>query len=299
MKTISGLQYIIRDRACIWRVLFVFCCTLFFCACSDKKVDTTGVAARVGDRELRFEEVARNVPPGMSEADSTRIARLFITNWLEEQAVMLMAERQIPDTKEIDRMVEEYRRQLLMWEYRRQMTLKNGMPAPDNDEIDRYYDNHKGTLKLKRPIIKGIYIKLPDDAPEVPEIKKLYRSAKTQDLDKLENLMDRAVNYDYFRDKWVDWSQIEERIPSVELDADPDNFPVTHDHLEVTADGYVYLLDISDYMKAGETMPVDFARNYVIEALERENAVTYDKTLRKQLLDKAIHEGVANIYVDL
>lgn len=279
--------------------LFSLLLILAVSGCSKEQPDTSHLAARVGERELTLEEVARNVPAGVNSADSLRLSKLFITNWVEEQATMLMAEKQIPDTKEIDRMVEEYRRQLLMWEYRRQMTLKNGMPRPDEEDIERYYRSHKAALKLQRPVIKGIYLKVPEDARSLGEMRKLYRSNKTEDLDKLENLADQAVNYEYFRDKWVDWSVFEERIPSKELDVNPDDFPATHNHLEVTADGYVYLLDITDFLKAGETMPEDYARSYILESLDRENAVSYDKTLRKQLLDKAIREGIADIYVDL
>lgn len=280
------------------RLIFSLVAFLLLTGCRQGKFDSTGIAARVGDHVLTIEDVARNVPPGLDAADSARMARNYVNNWAEEQAVILMAEKFIPDTKEIEKMVEDYRRQLLMWEYRRQMTLQNGKETPAEEDINEYYSNHKSVLKLQRPIIKGIYIKLPEDAKEVAEIRKLYRSEKTTDMDKLEKLVDHAVNYEYFRDRWVDWSNIELRIPAKELDADPDNYPATHDHLEVKSDGYVYFLAISDHKKPGEIMPIDYARAYIVEALERENAVTYDKSLRKQLLDKAYREGIAEIFID-
>lgn len=271
---------------------------LSLAGCSNRKIDTTGLAARVGDRFLTMDEVLLNIPPGVTGADSVKIAKNYVNNWVEEQSVTLMAERLIPDTKEIDRMVEEYRRQLLMWEYRRHMTLQNAGDEPEDEDIAQYYENHKSLLKLQRPIIRGIYIKIPDNARENNEIKKLYRSDKTDDMDKLEKLMDHAVNYEYFRDKWVDWSIIESRIPAKELDADPDNFPLNNDHLEVTSDGYTYYLQITDNLKAGDTMPLDYARDYIIDALQRENAVSYDKTLRKQLFDRAYRDGIAQIYIE-
>lgn len=271
---------------------------LILSGCSKKSTDNSGLAARVGDRVLTLEEVARNVPPGIESADSARIARNFVNNWVEEQSVTLMAEKMIPDTKEIEEMVAEYRRQLLMWEYRRQMTLKNGMPMHDEADINDYYEKHKNILKLTRPVIKGLYIKIASNAKELPEIKRLYRSTKINDMDKLEKLVDNAVNYEFFRDNWVEWGSVESRIPAKELEQNPDLFPVTHDHLEVTADGYTYLLDIDDVLKAGDTTPMDVARASIIEALDRENAVTYDKSLRRQLFDKAFREGIAEIFIE-
>ena len=253
----------------------------------------------MGDRRLTTEDLQRNIKPGLQPADSARAAKLFINDWLETEASTQMAERLLPGTDEIDRMVEEYRRQLLMWEYRRNMTLQQNRKLPSDSDIMNYYNNHMAVLKLQRPIVKGLYIKIPEDSRQISKIRTLYRSTKTEDLDKLEKMLDEAVTYEYFRDTWVDWSTLESRIPAKEFDINPDEFPVSHDHLELKADGYVYFLDISNSKKAGETMPPDFARAFIVEAIERENAVAYDKTLRRQLLDKAVREGVAQIYVDL
>ena len=281
------------------QVSYLFLILLLFPSCRQKEFDSTGVAARVNDRVLWLDDVKKYMPPGLHGADSARVARLYINNWVEDEAAIAMAEKNIPETQEIDRMVEDYRRQLIMWEYRRQMTLQNGQIRPSVDEIDEYYDIHKSSLRLHRPVIKGVYIKIPDNARELPEIKRLYRSERVEDMDRLEKLMDRAVNYEYFRDKWTDWSIFEARIPFKELDSNPDAFPVKNDHLEITDDGYVYLLDISKSLAAGELMPRDYAENTIIEALERENAVAYDKLLRRQLADKAMREGVAEIFVPM
>lgn len=266
-------------------------------SCTSKEIDTTGLAARVGEHTLTVEEVVRNIPTSLHDADSVKFARNFINNWVEEQAVTLMAEKNIPDTEAIEKMVDDYRRQLLMWEYRRAMMQKEGFATPPDSAIERYYSQHSANMKLERPIIKGLYIKIPDDAKEVAEIRKLYRSHDLGDLDKLEKLLGRAVNYEYFRDTWTDWGPVEARIPSKELDTNVDAYPLTHDHLELTADGYVYFLDISATLAAGSPMPIDYARANVIEALKRENTVTYDKQLRRQLLDQAVEQGIAEIYI--
>ena len=271
---------------------------LFVASCSQKKFDPTGLAARVNDRTLSIEEVQKNIPHGLPSTDSTRVARLFINNWVEEQAITAMAEKNIPETAEIDRMVEDYRRQLLMWEYRRQLTLRNEENLPDDEEVKEYYEIHKSALKLQRPVIKGIYIKISEDSPHLKDIRKLYRSDKVEDMDRLEKLMDNdVVSYEFFRDKWTDWSTFELRIPLKELDKSPDNFPITNDFIDLTDDGYVYLLDISDRLEGGETMPLDYAESGIVEALQRENAVAYDKVLRKQITDKALRDGVAEIFV--
>lgn len=265
-------------------------------SCAREAMDTTGLAARVGTRSLTVEEVQRNIPAGLSQADSLKFASNYINDWVEEQAVTAMAQKYIPSTEAIDRMVDDYRRQLLMWEYRRAMAQRNGFQAPPDSAVEKYYSEHASQLKLQRPVVKGLYIKIPDNAKELKEIKRLYRSDKIEDLDRLEKLVDKAVNYEYFRDKWTDWGTLESRIPARELENNPDAFPVTHKFLEVSNDGFVYLLAISDVVAAGQPMPLDYARLNIIEALKRENAVAYDKALRRQLADEAIADGTAEIF---
>lgn len=284
------IKYIVATTAAILALCLI--------ACNENKPDTTGLAAIIGDKTLTLEEVSRNVPPSLSGTDSLRFANHFINQWVEEQAITVMAEKSIPDTREIDRMVDDYRRQLLMWEYMRAMTQQNATTDPTDKEIASYYEKNKQKLILTRPAVKGLYIKLPADAPETGDIRKLYRSEKFSDIDKLEKLLTHAVNYEYFRDVWTDWGELESRIPSKEIDDAPDNFPINNDHLEVKADGYIYFLNITESMPAGGTMPLEIARTHIVESLKREAALSYTRQLRKQLFDKALDEGVAKIFVD-
>lgn len=270
---------------------------LLLASCAKESTDSTGLAARVGAHTLTLEEVQRNTPAGLSSADSLRFVHNYVDNWVEEQAITEMAEKYIPSTEDIDKMVDDYRRQLLMWEYRRAMAQKNGFTQPADSAVDNYYRAHSSHLKLQHPIVKGIYIKIPDNAPELKEIRKLYRSNRIEDFDKLEKLVGKAVNYEYFRDTWTDWESLESRIPAKELANNPDAFPSANKFLDTTNDGYVYLLAISEVLPAGATMPVDYARAGIVEALKRENAVAYDKALRHQLMEEALSEGAAQIFI--
>ena len=82
------------------------------------------------------------------------------------------------------------------------------------DSPRAYYEEHKDDFKLERPMVKGVYLKLLDDAPKLKQIRRLYRSDSPGDIDKLEKAaIGTAIHYDYFRDSWIDWEQIENRIP--------------------------------------------------------------------------------------
>lgn len=267
------------------------------CSCGGESYDTSTLAAVVGDSELTIEEVKSNVPSGLSETDSLKFVDQYVNNWIEEQVISQEAESIIPDIEEIDRMVDAYRRQLVILRYRQLMESGDFIKKPDKAQVEEYFNNHIENFKASRPLVKGLYIKVPEQAKEVKEIKRLYKSREPEDLDSLERLTVSATSYDYFYDRWVDWGQIETKIPLSELDSEPDRFPLNNDNLELLNDGYWYLLIISDRVKTGETLPLEYAYDIIVDALERENAITGSRDLRQSLTQKALDEGKAKIFL--
>lgn len=270
---------------------------LTVCSCGSKNMDTAGLAACVGDYALTLDEVRQNIPSGLSQTDSIRLATAYVNNWVEEQVVSNEASRIIPDMEDIDRMVDSYRRQLITLRYRQLMESEDFIKKPDRQQIEDYYINHPENFKASRPLVKGIYIKIAEKADGIKEIKRLYRSLEAEDLDSLEKLTPVALAYEYFHDRWIDWGQIETKIPLTEFDDNPDNFPLKNDHLELLSDGYWYLLTISDKVVPGELLPLEYAENLISEVLERENAIVADKELRRELVEKALESGTARIFV--
>lgn len=128
-------------------ILITVSAITLFASCEKKTQPIDDPAARVGNRWLSKSEVRRNIPAGVSESDSMKAANAFINNWVENEAAMIVAERNIPDTEEIDRLVENYRRELLMWEYRRRMADENvSEPVVPDSRLDEYISSHPGEI---------------------------------------------------------------------------------------------------------------------------------------------------------
>lgn len=246
---------------------------------------------RVGRQRLTRQELDKTLTPGLSNQDSIKLSRAYIRSWIDNRLMGEVASRNIPDMSEIDRMVEEYRNQLIAWEYRRLMFLHNGLTQFGEDSITAYYESHADQYKLERPIIKGVYIKIDDKSPSLATIKKLYRSNKDGDIDRLDKEDFKGVmHYDYFRDRWVDWEQIETRIP-LSFEPTPDAYLATHDHAEVSQNGFTYLLMISEYRGTGSRMPLEIARERILRDLFNANRREYDARLIMDLYQQGLENG--------
>ena len=268
--------------------------SLASCA-SDTAVDSD-IAARVGNKTLSLAQIHSAMPGGLSEADSADYVRNYVNKWVGANLISEIAAGDI-DMTEINRLVDEYRLELISREYRRLMYDSHGNNAIPADTLRAYYDSHSGEFAIDRPLVKGIYLKVPDDAHNLKTLRQLYRSTKAADIDKLEKATTGAIHYDYFRDRYVDWEQIEKRIP-YDFGPSPDTFLRGHHSLDFSAGGFTYLLNITEWLPTGSDMPYDAAAPIIRERILTERRRDYDNKLRRDLLSQAIKDGDAEIFID-
>lgn len=269
-------------------------------SCSENKARNSDnpVLVKVGTSSLTLSELRKDLPVAMTTADSAAFASAYIRRWIDARIVSDIAASEI-DMTDIDRLVNDYRNRLIEMEYRRRMADSHVAVAIPDDSLRNYFVEHNDDFKLERPMIQGVYLKVPDNAPNLAVIKRLYRSDKQDDIDRLEKeVLTSAIHYDYFRDKWVDWESIELHIP-YDFGANPDAFLKGKDHFETSAGGFVYLLDITDVLQSGAYMPFDNAKALIAERLSAQQRQAYDASLMKNLYEKSFKDGKIQLFVDL
>ncbi|MCM1449853.1 MAG: peptidylprolyl isomerase [Clostridiales bacterium] len=268
--------------------------------CGDTTPDNDpNLVAMVGKARLMRSDLDKALAGTPTGADSTRLARAYVKSWIDSHIMTEVAQRNIPDMSEIDRMVEQYRSELIAWEYRRLMFLHNADREFPDDSIRSYYDSHSREFVLERPVVKGVYVKIADNSPSLARVRKLYRSTRDADIDRLEKQdLEGLIHYDYFRDRWVDWDQIETLIP-IDFGTSPDQFLATHDHVEASANGYTHMLEISEYLKAGSVMPLERARELIVRDLFNLKRREYDRRLRLDLYNQGLSDGTIKVNVQL
>ena len=261
------------------------------CNTHQDEIKSEDILVSYGDMHLYRQDVSDNIPGGLSSEDSLQMAKSYIRNWIDVRLLDEMAKKNIPELDKINRAVEEYRHSLLAYEYRKQMLLnENSLYSIPEDTLRAYYENHKSLFRLEEPAVKGIFIKVSKDVPNVSNIKKWYKSNKNSDIEKLEKFgLSEAISYNYFRDRWVNWSEIEKNIP--DDFKNPNLFVKTHHSYELTENGFVYLLNISDFKIKGEVKPFELVEPEIKEIYVNQNQRKFDEMLRQKLYDKAVEDG--------
>lgn len=276
----------IKSRGvCICAILL----TLLSVSCGKSaavKEKESKILLQIGDSILYERDVLAQIPAGISSADSTLLYDAVVEDWLEKRLLIDIAELNLPTVERIERMVDEYRMQLLVNEYRRVMA-ESGVSAVSEDSIEKYYELHKDELTLQQPLLKGIYVKIDALSPRLDEVRGWVKNDDANDIAELERYGLRgAVQYDDFRNTWVSWQSLSEIIPY--RFRDDSERPGAGDMFDKRIGGFVYLLNVTEVLEKGEPMPFEFARKEISRILADRMRASYDDNLLLSLYKNAL-----------
>lgn len=264
----------------------------FVCACggnshvSDADSD---ILVRAGNKTLLKQDVTRKIPVGIEPSDSVALFHLIVENWIKSEVLSSLAETKLPDISAINEKVREYRNRLIVAEYLKEMKESRKFGVSE-DSIRMFYDRHKTEMLTESPLVKGIYLKIATGEPSISEIKDLMSCGSEDCIDRLEKLiMNDAVEYDYFKEDWVDWQTVADQIPY--RFSDPDSFLKSSSNFETSYEGSTYLLHISEYLPSGSVPPYEFASIQISDLLERTDMRKFEESLVKSLVGKALKDG--------
>jgi hypothetical protein len=265
-------------------------------ACSERQaVIDVQTVARVKDRVLTREEVMAVIPKGKSSADSLLIAENYIKNWVKDALVYDLARRNLGDEQEeINKLVEEYRRSLLSYRYQERLVRERlSANLRESDKIN-YYEANQDKFKLKHSLIRGLFLKIPADAPGLSEIKIIYQSDAREDLERIEKYsVQYAVFYDSFYDRWVDFDEIRSNIP-IRI-TDEANFLSHNKFINTSDSNFCYLVNIKEYMTAGSIAPYEYEEPHIVEMLTNQRKMDFLRAFEDELFDDAIKSGDAQV----
>ena len=278
----------------MWRFLYLGCvlgCFLLAGCAHDTTTGQTDVLASMEGHQLHRAEVESLIPRTASAADSLLVAENYVKKWVKEQLVYEVAERNLSDEKmEIDQLVEDYRRSLIRYRY--QERLVNERLKTDISEQDKqqFYEENPKLFTLEQGLIKGLFLKIPVDAPGLADVKKWYKSSDEAALEKIEKYsVQNATIYEYFYDKWVDFDEVMDNIPIYV--SDPATFLKGHKQVEVADSSYCYLLNIAEYLVPGQTEPYESASPRIVEMLVNQRKVDFLRNFEDELYNEAVQKG--------
>ena len=239
---------------------------------------------------LYQEDLAAVQPVGQSKDDSLLFAEHYIRNWAEDILMYEKAQNNIPDNAEIEQLVKNYRKALIMHVYQQSLIQEKLAEEITEADLQTYYDTNKDVFKAEVPLMKGLFIKVPLTSPGIARVRQWYKDERQSAVEHLEKYsLQNAVKYEYFYDKWIPASEILSLMPLREEKVDA--YFAKNRHVELKDTAYWYFLNVSDYIPTGGQEPYEAARSAVSEMVVNRKQVEFLNQVKGDLYKEAVEDG--------
>lgn len=278
------------------RIICIVIILMSLCVSCKKEYDHHGRTPLVelDGRFLYYDEVQAVLPLSLSAADSVAFVEQYKLNWLKEVLLMDKASRNIPNNAEIDRLVENYRKSLIAHTYQQELINQKLADEVTEDDLLAYYDAHQFLFKAERPLLKGLFIKVPLTAPQLSQLRRWYKDTTQVAVENLEKYsLQHAVKYEYFYDKWVSIGDILDWVPYDEDELN--SYLSKRQSLELKDTTFYYFLNVLDYRPVGAQEPFEFAQIQVKDILLNMRRMDYIEQVKNELYEEALENNKIKI----
>ena len=254
------------------------------------------MVARVGDNYLYRSELAAAMPSGIAAADSLNYSRAFIEKWIIGQLKQQEAEKLFSESEEdIDRLVEEYRRSLLVYRLDRHYIESEPCGDISDNDIAAYYKEHKSDFKISQPMVKGEIFAMSESFRRREQMLKWYESPKPESREdfvescRKNNLLHLEFN------EWVSFSDFLSNLPLLRTSRNEEllgSRKVQKIHHNKT----YYYFRITNVLKAGDAMPLEMVKDNIRQILISRHRAEVIHGQEERIMSNALSSGHAKIY---
>lgn len=266
---------------------------LFSCK-QDQTVEVPVV--KVFESSLYRSEISDFIPKGTPSADSILMAANYVRNWVTQKLLLHKAiENLSGEEANIQKQVEDYRTSLLIHQYKQKLIAQRLMDDINDTEIEKYYKEHENNFMLATPIVKGIFLILPKNAPNLKEVRKWFKSDKATDQESLEDYcLTNARKYDKFQNKWVEAKYLLNLIPGEFEILERDILNKTD--IEKEDEENYYFLKIREMRREQTVAPLDYVQDEIILILKNKKKLQFENDLEKQINEEGVRKDYVKIY---
>ena len=268
----------------------------FLVACHNETVrEKRVVLAEVDSVRLYADEVHLQLAARGGNIDSALFVKEYIDRWATEELFYKKASQNIASTDEIEKMVDNYRKNLILSIYQERLVNQHLKPSISVADIERFYDSNKMLFEADESMFKGLLLVIPAKSPKVAKVRAWCLDKTPENLEEIERYSaEHALKYEYFMDEWRLFEDVAKMTPLTEFQL----FErlSRKSTIEFKDDGNIYFVCADTLIRKGDSMPVELVSGELNELLINSRKASFIKEKKKALLDEAIKEGRVKIY---
>ena len=162
-------------------------------------------------------------------------------------------------------------------------------------EIKDYYNQHEDIFLLKKPILKISYIKLPQTAPKLETVKKLFVSKDLRDRDLLEKYCFKySPSFSLLDTNWHYVDDLEKYLPMEKLGED--NFQRLNRIFQISENNTLYLLILRDSKFKDSLSPLNFERENIKSMILNQRKLKLISQMEREVFREAQKNNELEVY---
>jgi len=275
--------------------------SFFFVSCTNGNPNSeehSGMAlAEVGNQKLWLSDLS-SFNFGENKEDSLLRLKAYVDQWVKEQVMLQQAENSLgEELKNIEAKLETYRKALLIFSFQEQMLAKNLDTLVSEEEVEAYYLSNRENFQLRQNIVRYALLEFPLSHSPKPKVKQWFLSKTDSDTEKLENYCQKRAKAYILRDTgWTTFAEIEKMVPlaysSQELFLKQNKF------VEVRDTATLYWLRLDAFRKKESQSPIEFEAPKIRAILLQQRKRAYLEALEQHMLQEAVEQKKAVVYVE-
>ena len=282
----------IFKRLCLGTLLMVVSCNSLF-----KEAPEKDPLARVGEVYLYKQDVAKMVPAGLSNKDSTAFVINYINNWASKELLLNKSKINLPEDKleEFNSLVSTYRTDLYTRAYLEALIQQTSDTSITNSELRNFYNREKENFKLTEKLVQLRFVSLPTQFLDKDVVEKKLKDFKPQDKAYLDSI---AVQFKklHFKDStWVSVSRlIEEITPLTSLNEE--KYLKNSQFFELQDSIGVYLVKVGKVLNINDIAPMSYVIPDIKQIITNRRRLSQIKTIKTEIIDEAVKKNEFEIY---
>jgi len=279
-------------------LLMALVCFIASCRESEETADVNKgrVVATVYGYSLYESDLVDAVPAGLTTEDSTRRAESFINSWVREMLLLSKAQSNLPgQDKEMEKKLEAYRNSLIIYAYETELVHQKLDTVVTEEEIAKYYEEHAADFQLRDNIVRVIYVKVDNEAPNLPKVKNWVKSEKPADREELDKYCRQfATNY-YLEDQsWLLFDDLLKEVPIQTYNREL--FLQNNRFVEVADSSNTYFLNIKGFMTRNSQSPLAFEKENIRNIIINKRKLELIDRMHDDLYKEAVNNNSIKIY---
>jgi len=262
---------------------------LVWIGCKQKQTQSTNEPpiVKVYEDFLYPSDLKGMISSTLSTADSERVVKSFIDNWIRNKVLANKAQLNLTDEeKDVQKSIDEYRNSLLIYKYQMKLVNERIDTTVTENQLKEYYEKNKNNFELKKNLVQITFVKITESSQALVQIRNLFRSSRISDKEKLAALCVKYANNSFLDDEvWLDFNEILKELPIKNYDQE--QFLRNNKFLEIKEGNYIYLINIKAYRIKNSISLMEFERDNIRSILLNDRKLKLLKEMELTLMKEA------------